>query len=287
MAVNAVSGKSVLSGTTSLSPRSNTMGRLTSVRMQNVISRLRSRCPTSAVAIAEGRNWRALRGLTEKGYLMGKEKSPKWACTCEGWNRPRAIPQPKPTLDPFCKFQSIAMAAGREASFGVNCIPRTISTSSCMPRKRSQPFHWEAALLFVVGLAGADASSRRVGIQLPCDMGGVLVFPSKRAESAHLTTMAKRFREARVKAGLPEDLVLYCGRHEYGTRILNRTGNLACRHENHGTQGCEDCDAVSTSRTRDRARRARSGHSSRETGVVGLSYGTLYGTPKTSTPVSD
>jgi len=38
------------------------------------------------------------------------------------------------------------------------------------------------------------------------------VFPSKRAESAHLTTMAKRFRESRVKAGLPEDLVLCCGR---------------------------------------------------------------------------
>jgi integrase len=53
------------------------------------------------------------------------------------------------------------------------------------------------------------------------------VFPSKRAESAHLTTIAKKFREARRKAGLPEDLVLYCGRHDYGTRILKRTGNLA------------------------------------------------------------
>ncbi len=52
-------------------------------------------------------------------------------------------------------------------------------------------------------------------------------FPSKRAESAHLTTMAKRFREAKVKAGLPEDLTLYCGRHDDGTRILKRTGNLA------------------------------------------------------------
>jgi integrase len=60
-----------------------------------------------------------------------------------------------------------------------------------------------------------------------------------------------------------------------------------CRHENHGPQGCEDCHAVSASRARDRARCARSGHSSRETGVAGLSYGTLYGTPKTPTPVSD
>lgn len=53
------------------------------------------------------------------------------------------------------------------------------------------------------------------------------VFASKRSESGHLTTMAKRFREARTKAGLPESLVLYCGRHDFGTRILKKTGNLA------------------------------------------------------------
>ena len=35
------------------------------------------------------------------------------------------------------------------------------------------------------------------------------------------------FRQARAKAGLPKDLVLYCARHDYGTRILMRTGNLA------------------------------------------------------------
>jgi site-specific recombinase XerD len=53
------------------------------------------------------------------------------------------------------------------------------------------------------------------------------VFTSKRSESGRLTTMAKRFRQARRKAGLPENLVLYCGRHDYGTRILQKTGNLA------------------------------------------------------------
>jgi integrase len=52
------------------------------------------------------------------------------------------------------------------------------------------------------------------------------VFPSSRSESGHLTTMAKRFREARTKSGLPDDLVLYCGRHDYGTRVLKSTGNL-------------------------------------------------------------
>jgi site-specific recombinase XerD len=29
------------------------------------------------------------------------------------------------------------------------------------------------------------------------------------------------------EAGLPKELVLYCARHDYGTRVLTRTGNLA------------------------------------------------------------
>jgi integrase len=35
------------------------------------------------------------------------------------------------------------------------------------------------------------------------------------------------FRAARRQAGLPKELVLYCARHDYGTRVLMRTGNLA------------------------------------------------------------
>jgi integrase len=54
------------------------------------------------------------------------------------------------------------------------------------------------------------------------------VFPSKRSKkTGHLTTIARRFREARTEAGLPQGLVLYCGRHDYGTRVLKHTGNLA------------------------------------------------------------
>jgi len=52
------------------------------------------------------------------------------------------------------------------------------------------------------------------------------VFPSKRSKVGHLTTMADHFRQARRMAGLPEDLVLYCGRHDYGTRVMKQTGNL-------------------------------------------------------------
>jgi hypothetical protein len=52
------------------------------------------------------------------------------------------------------------------------------------------------------------------------------VFVSRRSKSGHLTTIAGEFRKARRKAGLPEQLVLYCARHDFGSRVLQHTGNL-------------------------------------------------------------
>lgn len=53
------------------------------------------------------------------------------------------------------------------------------------------------------------------------------VFPSSRSASGHLRSICHLFRQARTEANLPKELVLYCARHDYGTRILTRTGNLA------------------------------------------------------------
>jgi len=53
------------------------------------------------------------------------------------------------------------------------------------------------------------------------------LFPSTRSECGHLTDLGKQFRLARRKAQLSEELVLYCARHDYGTRVLTNTGNLA------------------------------------------------------------
>ena len=84
----------------------------------------------------------------------------------------------------------------------------------------------------VIGSAGPKASTRvgRGARHAPLRRAGGRsegwLFPSKRSESGHLTTFAKRFREARSKAGLPASLVLYCGRHNYGTRLLKKTGDL-------------------------------------------------------------
>jgi integrase len=52
------------------------------------------------------------------------------------------------------------------------------------------------------------------------------VFPAH-SRSGHITTVDKQFRKARAEAGLPFGLKLYCGRHDFGTQMLQRTGNLA------------------------------------------------------------
>jgi integrase len=56
----------------------------------------------------------------------------------------------------------------------------------------------------------------------PCEW----VFPSKKAGSGHLTTVAKQFREARRLAGLPQTLKLYGARHAFATYAVEATGNV-------------------------------------------------------------
>jgi integrase len=75
------------------------------------------------------------------------------------------------------------------------------------------------------------------------------VFPAcrKNAKLPYLTSIAKHFAEAREKGGLPKNLVLYCGRHDFGTVITARTGNSQSCDESDGTPGCEDRHALPTS----------------------------------------
>jgi integrase len=52
------------------------------------------------------------------------------------------------------------------------------------------------------------------------------VFPARRGKSEHLTSLHKQFAKAREQAGLPDDLVLYCARHGFGTEMYRETKNL-------------------------------------------------------------
>ena len=67
------------------------------------------------------------------------------------------------------------------------------------------------------------------------------VFPS-RQKAKHITSgmVNKQWVRARKKAGLPENLVLYCARHDFGTYVLQKTGKHCRSHEQHGSLGCED-----------------------------------------------
>ncbi len=54
------------------------------------------------------------------------------------------------------------------------------------------------------------------------------VFPSGQ-KGKHITggLVNKQWVKARKKAGLPANLVLYCARHDFGTYVLQKTGNIA------------------------------------------------------------
>jgi integrase len=63
------------------------------------------------------------------------------------------------------------------------------------------------------------------------------IFPSGKAESGHLTTVAKQFREARRLAGLPESLKLYGARHAFATYAVEATGNVFAVADAMGHEG--------------------------------------------------
>lgn len=102
-------------------------------------------------------------------------------------------------------------------------------------RMRIENFSWEHRVIFVPDSKTPEGRrlvpmSQRVFEILARRCGrrnDGWVFPSERSRSGHLQSVCNLFRQARTEAGLPKELVLYCARHDSGTRILTRTGNLA------------------------------------------------------------
>jgi integrase len=75
------------------------------------------------------------------------------------------------------------------------------------------------------------------------------LFPSNRSKCGHLTYLAKQFRAARAKAGLAKDLVPVLQPARLRHASTERHRKPRGRNEDDGPQGCENCDAVPTSRT--------------------------------------
>jgi len=102
-------------------------------------------------------------------------------------------------------------------------------------RMRWEHVHWEKRLYF--NPFGKSQKARRwiptsqrvidaLGERLHQQSNPEWVFPSKKAASGHLTTVAKQFREARRLAGLPDSLKLYGARHAFATYAVEATGNV-------------------------------------------------------------
>ena len=99
---------------------------------------------------------------------------------------------------------------------------------------RIENIDWDKRLTYVPdsktpnGIRDVPMSDRALDVmrKLCGDRREGWLFPSKRSKAGHLTTMAVHFRQARRQVGLPEDLVLYCGRHDFGTRLYEKTKNL-------------------------------------------------------------
>ena len=102
-------------------------------------------------------------------------------------------------------------------------------------RMRIENLDWQNRVIFVPDSKTAEGRrlvpmSRRVIELLHARCGTRkegCVFLSRRAASGHLRSIDRLFRDARREAGLPKELVLCYARHDYGTRVLMRTGNLA------------------------------------------------------------
>jgi len=87
----------------------------------------------------------------------------------------------------------------------------------------------DGAWLFLLALAALGEEFLRLRDVGRLDLAkedGERIFPSKRARDGHLTTVTKQFEKVRKEAGLPNDLVLYCARHGFGTEMYRATKNL-------------------------------------------------------------
>ena len=101
-------------------------------------------------------------------------------------------------------------------------------------RMRIENMDWNNRVIFVPD--SKTASGRRCVPMSDRVLDLLLVRSAGRREgwvftadsaSGHMVTIDKQFRKARQNAKLSKDLKLYCGRHDFGTEMLRKTGNLA------------------------------------------------------------
>ena len=128
------------------------------------------------------------------------------------------------TIDPETEAKLLAVAK-RPMKDVLIVIQDTGMRSEEVFRIRIEHIDWSQRLIFnpnrktKAALRYVPISERMVDLLMVrcADKREGWLFPSRRAKGGHLTTVAKQFRDARRKAGLPGAMVLFCARHTFGT----------------------------------------------------------------------
>ncbi len=128
-----------------------------------------------------------------------------------------------------------AVRAAREAAIDVYLLMHDggMRTSEAVSA-RLENIDWMGKRLFVPG--GKSKRARRwvplsdrliARLRYRCHSRSEgWVFPSARSDAGHLKGPWRSFRAACRKAGVPDDILLYTGRHTFGTTMMQATGNV-------------------------------------------------------------
>jgi integrase len=101
-------------------------------------------------------------------------------------------------------------------------------------RMRREHIKWDRGAIFVPRSKSRKSRrfvglTQRVRLALAAQLeehDSLFVFPSRQSVSGHIESVGKQFNLAKKLAGIPDSIVLYCGRHRFSTDAMAGTGNL-------------------------------------------------------------
>jgi integrase len=101
-------------------------------------------------------------------------------------------------------------------------------------RMRREHIKWDRGVIFVPRSKSRKSRrfvglTERVRVALAAQLAkhdSPFVFPSRQSASGHIESVLKQFNVAKKLAGIPDSIVLCCGRHRFPTDAMAGTGNL-------------------------------------------------------------
>jgi integrase len=160
----------------------------------------------------KAREWKVIREVPR--FRLFKEEGRALRLDDDAEQKLLAVAE-QPLKDIIVLMRDTGMRNGRERVENIDWNNRVIFNPNSKTKKGPRFIPMSDRVLDILLVRCAD---RKQG----------WVFPS-RQKGKHITggLVNKQWVKARKEAGLPKSLVLYCARHDFGTYVLQRTGNIA------------------------------------------------------------